>query len=40
MSGRKVLSFEKEEIVQDKSTNEVFNFAKLKANLEIEVVKN
>jgi DNA-directed RNA polymerase I and III subunit RPAC1 len=40
MSGKKVLKFEKEEIVEDKSKQEVFNFARLKENININVVQN
>lgn len=40
MSGKKVLKFEKEEIVEDKSKQEVFNFARLKENIDISVVRN
>ena len=40
MSGRKILKFEKEQVVEDKSQPDVFNFATLKEQLGIEVVVN
>lgn len=40
MSAKKLLRFEKEEIVEHKSSQEVFNFAKLKDNINIQVVSN
>jgi DNA-directed RNA polymerase I and III subunit RPAC1 len=40
MSGKKILKFEKEEVVEDKQYQQVFNFARLKENLDITVVRN
>lgn len=40
MSGKKILKFEKEEIVEDKSKQEVFNFARLKETINISVTQN
>ena len=40
MSAKKILKFEKEEVVEDKQYQQVFNFARLKENLDITVVKN
>lgn len=40
MSSKKILKFEKEEVVEDKQYQQVFNFARLKENLDITVVKN
>ena len=40
MSGKKILKFEKEEVVEDKAKQEVFNFARLKDSININIVKN
>ena len=40
MNPKKILKFEKEEVVQDKLRQEPFNYAKLKDNLQIEIVLN
>lgn len=40
MHPKKILKFEKEEVVQDKQRQDPFNYATLKENLNIKIVVN
>ena len=39
MHPKKVLKFQKEEVISDKKTEQIFNYAKLKEELQIDVVR-
>jgi hypothetical protein len=38
MSNKKTIKFDKEEITESKLQDEVFNFARFKKNLEIDII--